>query len=239
MPSLRDRFAIAKKQVSHFFLGARGVVWLVVERLAQLGDLLLDLRDDIRRGRPFESHGGRALADLVRAEKRGQALRHAAEGRMALPRVGALLRLERVPSIERRLGRRRALLGLGVVHSAVFLEDVRMAPQQLLDDRSQRVVYGEQRRSRRRPARGTRPRRCGRRSPRAARPCRRARSRRRLRALLRARSASAIRASARDPTGSPRATAASASRPRASRMPRQSVTFAHGNIRISAGNAYA
>ena len=63
---------------------------------------------------------------------------------MALPGLGAFLRLQRVPTCERRLGRRRALLRLGVVHAPVFLEDMRVPPNELLDHGPQRIVDREQ-----------------------------------------------------------------------------------------------
>ena len=91
-------------------------------------------RDDILRGRPFEAHTRNPLPDLVGAEQCGQTLRHAAEKRRLLSGSGALLSLERVPSIERGVSRRRTLLRCRVVDTSIFLKDMRVAPQQLLDD---------------------------------------------------------------------------------------------------------
>ena len=71
----------------------------------------------------------------MRAQERRQGLRHAAQQRPALPGVGLLLRLDLLPLLV-HLARR-------VERPAGGIEDVRMAPDQLLGDRLQRIGDGE------------------------------------------------------------------------------------------------
>ena len=110
-----------------------------LDRLLQFGDLLLDLGHDIRRLRPVEADRGRARADLVGAEERGQGFGHSAEDRALLAGLLLLAGLDLLPLLHyfarRDLARRRDAFRRA--------EDVRVPPDELRGDLAQRVADGE------------------------------------------------------------------------------------------------
>ena len=151
MPSLRERLAMREQQIAHLLLGAPGPSQpSSVDRLAQLGHLLLDLRQDVGCAVPVEADGRGAAAHLVGAEQRRQRPGNAAEDRPMRLVAGALARLHVLPAAE-DLARRRCARGAA--------EHVGMPADELVGDGGERVGDREVAVARRTPAPAGRPRR--------------------------------------------------------------------------------
>jgi competence protein ComEC len=93
-----------EEEIAHFLLRAVAAVEPVEvirrvapNRFTQLVDLFLNLVDDVARARPVEADRRRAPADVVRAQKRGQRGRDAAEQRLRGVRMTGLLGLDLFP----------------------------------------------------------------------------------------------------------------------------------------------
>ena len=121
-----------EQQVSKLLFGLTRPGALRLDRVAQLANLFLRLIDHIVRRGPVEADLRGARAQFVGAQQRRHRARHPAQHRLLrLARVPALLRLDLFPLLLHFLRCQRRL--------ALGVEDVRVAANQLVDDRLDRV----------------------------------------------------------------------------------------------------
>jgi len=126
-----------EQQVTQLFCRPRGTL---VQRLAELAHFLVNLVDHVCGPVPVESHGGHARTDLVGAQQGGQRSWNTAQHALLSSRRSLFLRLELFPLLQHSLRRAgRAALARACKRTPVRLKDVRVPPDQLVDDRLDRV----------------------------------------------------------------------------------------------------